>query len=106
MPILGAENIKRIVLKASSKPGDEAWIDVNTTAPSSDKDAPDGSSKKLINAYGLIPAIKAWNMKLKDGTDALVTPENFVQLPDIDQLAVMTAIGLTEAYLTLREKKS
>lgn len=109
MPIL--EEVipnKKIVLPASSKPDDEAWVEV---AQGANMDLVDGltddetQSKVALAAIVLSRIIKAWNFTDKTGNIASITPENIRKLPLTDIAYISEQSGLNDAFKPLSTQK-
>jgi len=107
MPVLTA-NIptKRIVLPASSKPDDEAYVEVAEEVLMDvmydiDLELP----QMVVAVQVLAKIIKNWNFTDESGAKAPITPENVRLLPMADIAFISQESGLESKFKTLSKQK-
>lgn len=107
MPVLSSNiDVKRIILKESSKPNDEAWVDiVGQVLMEHVYDVDLGGDQQVVTVQVLSKTIKAWNFTNEEGTGLPITPENIKLLPLLDIAQISHESGLEQKFASLSNQK-
>lgn len=95
MPVLNTDReTKRIILKESSKPNDEAWVDVYTQLLAADMIGIDEfqNSQSLVSVAILSKVIKAWNFVDGNGNALPITMDTVKYLPLQDMAQIIQEV--------------
>lgn len=85
---------KKIILP-SSKPDDEAWVEIYTEVLTGDLEQVGNVAdlKGLATVTSIVNLIKDWNFVDENGVKAEINMENVRRLKQIDSMAIVAEVG-------------